>query len=418
MFDSFDDAEPIPADLDRMPPGPALGAFLSSIELGRISGHDRVVVLRALQRQASHLQAQVYAAMEAVAEHMEQDEFPDDPALAWAAATTEIRAALRLTRRAAETQLDLAVRVRRRLPRVWIALLRGAIDARRAGVITDGTSHLDEPTARQVVAAVIGDAPAMTTGQLAARLRRLCIETDPTASRRRYERALERRRVTVEASVDGTAHLCGLDLPPERVAGVISSIDRIARSLHRKNDPRNLDQLRADVYVDLLSGARRGTDGGTIELRVDLDTLVGLSEAPGELAGYGPVIADITRQITETQANTQWRYTVTDPATGLPLRTGTTRRRPTMAQRRSVEARQPVCIFPGCRMPAHRCDLDHRVPWSQHRRTTTSGLDPLCRYDHHTVRHRIGWHHQPLPGGDHLWTSPLGHHYTTSGHPP
>ena len=70
------------------------------------------------------------------------------------------------------------------------------------------------------------------------------------------------------------------------------------------------------------------------------------------------------------------------------------------------------------RMPAARCDLDHRIPWSRRRRTSAAGLDPLCRHDHITVRHRIGWKHRHLPDGDHLWTSVLGHRCTTSGRSP
>jgi len=68
-------------------------------------------------------------------------------------------------------------------------------------------------------------------------------------------------------------------------------------------------------------------------------------------------------------------------------------------------------------MPATACDLDHRIPWTNGGPTTTDHLTPLCRHDHVT-RHRTGWQYQPLPNGDHHWTSPLGHTYTTSGQPP
>jgi hypothetical protein len=412
MFDG------IPAGLDQMPPGPALGGFLASIDVERVSPHDRILVLRALQHQMSHLQAQAYAAISSVADHMESTEFPDDPALAWEAAATEIRAALRLTRRAAEIHLDTAILVRRRLPRVWSALQQGLIDPPRARTIADGTSHLAEEAARRVAAAVVDDAPTLTTGQLAARIRRLCIETDPEAAAKRYEDAVEGRRVVVEASDDGTAHLSGFDLPPDRVAAVARRIDRIAHSLGRTGDPRTLDQLRADVYLDLLAGRRHREAGGVVELTVDLTTLARLSEAPGDLGGYGPVVADIARRVAEAQRRGEWRYTITDPDTGRPIHDGTTRRRPTASQRRRVEAHDRTCIFPGCRMPAARCDLDHRIPWSRRHRTSAAGLDPLCRHDHITVRHRIGWTHQHLADGDHLWISVLGHRYTTSGRSP
>jgi len=401
-----------------MPTGPALAGFLSSIDVDRVSGHDRVVVLRAQRRMASYFEAQTYAAMASISDHFGEVEFADDMELAWDAAATEIRAALRLTRRAAESDLEMAIAVSRRLPRVWAAMASGEIDPRRARVIVQGTSHLDETTARIVVDRVMDDAPRLTAGELGARLRRLCVEADPDTAKECYEEALQRRRVVTEGSPDGTAHLFGLDLPPQQVVAISRRIDRIAKTLRRSGDRRTIDQIRADIFLDLLAGRNHDQPGGIIDLVVDLETLARLSEAPGDVGGYGPVIADIARQIAETQKKAQWRYTILDGTTGLPVATGTTRRRPTTPQRRAVETRDRVCYFPGCRMPARQCDLDHRTPWAERQETTIEGLDPGCRHDHVTVRHRLGWKHQLLPRGDHLWTSPLGHQYTKSGLPP
>lgn len=194
---------------------------------------------------------------------------------------------------------------------------------------------------------------------------------------------------------------------------------KLARRLKKKGESRSMDQLRADLLLELLLGeaAGSGNSSGSVDLRVDLETLAGLSEAPGELLGLGPVISDIARQVAEDQRHCSWLWTVTDPETGMPVHTGITRRRPRRETRRVVEARNPTCIFPGCRMPSGRCDLDHRQLYSQGGATSESNLVPLCRR-HHLCRHRLGWRHQPLPRGDHLWTSPLGHRYTTSGRSP
>jgi hypothetical protein len=129
------------------------------------------------------------------------------------------------------------------------------------------------------------------------------------------------------------------------------------------------------------------------------------------------VIADIARQVAENQHGAEWRWTLTHPDTGQVIDNGTTRRRPTAAQRRHVEARNRTCVFPGCRMPAVDCDLDHRRPWADGGPTTERNLAPLCRHNHGT-KHRCGWTYRRLPNGDYLWTSRLGHTYTTSGHPP
>jgi hypothetical protein len=66
-------------------------------------------------------------------------------------------------------------------------------------------------------------------------------------------------------------------------------------------------------------------------------------------------------------------------------------------------------VFPGCRMPAVACDLDHTIPWSESGPTESTNLAPACRHDHST-RHRIGWTYRPLPDGDyHLDQPPRAH---------
>lgn len=320
---------------------------------------------------------------------------------------------------AGDFELGFAVELVTRVPRVWEALSAGLIDLRRARVVVSGTSHLPVDTARQVMEGIIDRAARLTTGQIGAVLRRFCVEADPDQATSRYRQAHEERRVIMEPTVEGTAHLLGLDLPPDRVEAILGRIGLLARSLKTGGETRTLDQLRADVFLDLLEGTetKTGSRRGVVDIHVDLVTLAGLSEAPGELAGFGPVIADIARQVTERQAGSEWRWTLTDGDTGLPVDHGITRRRPSAGQRRSVQTNNPTCVFPGCRMPATACDLDHRIPWAESGPTRVDHLVPACRHDHR-IRHQTGWKHQPLPGGDHLWTSPLDHQYTTGGRSP
>ena len=417
MFDS--EFQDIPAGLDRMEPGPALAAFLASIDVSRVSGYARVLVLRAHQRMASHYQAHIYSDMAAVADAIERFDGFDDPELVAESAAAEIRVALRLTRRAADFELSFALELRDRLPKVWEALSSGDLDVRRARTINNGVGHLTVETARSVVDRIIDTAPSRTTGQLAARIRRLCIEEDPGEAKERYEQALDDRRLVLEQSVDGTAHLSGLELPPEKASAAAHRVNQIAQSLKSASESRTIDQLRADVFLDLLLGVQNAKSArqGGVEIRVDLTTLADLTDNPGELAGYGPVISDIARQVTEQQHGSKWRYVVTDPTTGMPVHQGLTRRRPTAGQQRHVETLHPSCVFPGCRMPASACDLDHQIPWSEGGPTEIGNLTPLCRHDHR-IRHQAGWTHRPLPGGDIQWTTKLGHTYTTSGRSP
>ncbi len=406
------------AELSRWEPGPVLGLMLSTLDPASLSAHDRVVVLRHHRRVASYYEAQLYAGMAGVAEAYEHLE--PDPELAYDSAAAEVGAALHLTRQAAHTELSYAFDLRQRLPAVWHRLASGQIDARRAKTIVRGVEHLDPEVARAVVDHVFDMAPGLTTGQLAARLRKLCIDAAPDDAARRYDGAVAGRRVVMEPTTEGTANLLGMDLPPDLAAAAARHVDALAASLARGGDPRPRDQLRADVFLDLLQGNDPGgTSGrcGVVDIRIDLATLAGLDDSSADLAGYGPVLADIGRQVVERQQDGEWRFSVTHPGSGLPVHVGTTRRRPTAAQRRGVEARHPNCVFPGCRRPATECDLDHRIPWSRGGPTCECSMFPACR-PHHVVKDGAGWSYEMLPDAEILWTSPLGHRYTTSGRAP
>jgi hypothetical protein len=398
--------------LEETEPGLELAGWLMAHSDVRLSGYDRVVVLRAHQRMASHYAAQVLRDMaEVSAAFVAEDGVNVQSADEYAAA--EIRAALRLTRRSAEAELSFALDLQRRLPEVFESLAAGHIDVRRARVFDRYTIDLPIATAQTIVDTVLADAPNLTTGQLGARLERLRMEIEPDEARKRYEHAVGERRVVMEPTPAGTANLYAFDLPPDRASDLMRRLNQMARSLRNADEQRSMDQLRADVFLDLYTGESPASpSGGSVDICVDLETLLYLNDDPGELAGYGPVIAEITRKVAERQVDGTWRFVVTDPATGEPAATGPIRRRPTASQHREVLARHRTCIFPGCRMPARDCDLDHRIPWAEGATTRSDDLGPLCRHDH-GIRHSAGWKYSILPNGDVEWMSRLGHIYRT-----
>jgi HNH endonuclease len=55
------------------------------------------------------------------------------------------------------------------------------------------------------------------------------------------------------------------------------------------------------------------------------------------------------------------------------------------ARRRVIEIRDRHCTFPGCTLPADRCDVDHVSPWAEGGETTQSNGRLRC--SHHN-RHR------------------------------
>ncbi|MDH4116713.1 MAG: HNH endonuclease [Acidimicrobiia bacterium] len=332
--------------------------------------------------------------------------FPLDEAMEGAA--SELRAALSLTRRAAEHQLELAYQVTERLPRLFHEMIEGRLDLARVRVIVDGLAHLDTGVARNVLTGILEHAPTLTTGQLRARLRRECIDIEPEDAERRYQTAVDDRMVSASQSEDGSGTIIATGLAAERVGAVMDHIDRIAKSLRTGGEIRSIDQLRADVFLDLLAGGK-SVKVGTVDIRIDIDTLLELDKRAVELEGFGPIIADLGRELASIHGS-QWRTTITG-RDGAIIHTSTTKRRPDRATRRHVEARDVTCIFPGCRRPAAACDLDHRVQVVDGGDTHPEQLVALCRHDH-VLRHRLGWRHTSNPDGSHTWVSPLGNRYT------
>ncbi|MBA2472661.1 MAG: DUF222 domain-containing protein, partial [Pseudonocardiales bacterium] len=74
--------------------------------------------------------------------------------------------------------------------------------------------------------------------------------------------------------------------------------------------------------------AQRSPVGAGLELRVRLSTLLGRDQYPAELAGWGPVHAELARDLTSTLGGAQWRFAITDERGQLSY-CGITRARPT-----------------------------------------------------------------------------------------
>lgn len=413
--------EPLPEGIEDMPGGPDLERLLAGLDRTELNGYELVILMRARARQLAHLQAEFYADMVELAhsEPCHVDDPPNRTQVMDEFASDEIRAALVWTRRAADYHLGLGWELVERLPQVWEALRRGGIDLPKAKVILDRTAHLDQDSARGVAASLLPKAGELTTGQIRVRLDRLCMESRPGEAKSRYEKGVEERRVEAERQPDGTGALLGFGLPADRVAAIMERLTRIAQKRKTADSAQTLDQVRADVFMELLEGRHQDDSPArrSVEIRVDLATLVGLVDWSADIPGWGPVISDIARRVVERQADGRWRFVVTDPDTGAVLANGLTRRRPTAAQRRHVESRQTTCSFPGCRHPSTDTDMDHSVEVTRGGPTLIENLGPACRHDHR-LRHEGGWKFEQPAVGVYRWTSPHGHSYTTGRAPP
>ncbi len=390
----------MPDELALIPAGSQLAAILAGVDRSALSDDDLVRLAQARQRLAAHLQAQLLADIHAIGQrtgNLAGGGEEDRRGLG----ECEVALAMTWTSRAAGWQLSLAEDLVVRLPVVFAALDSGEIDVPRANVFAVETCGLDDAVSRRVADQLIGEASRLTTGQLRVRLRKLVIAADPDRASRNAKEQVKDRRVMAQLTSAGTADLGGYDLPPHRVAAAMERITAIARAAKAGGDARKLDQLRADAMSDLLVGDGAATGGpvsgapvrgampgprkGVVDIQVPLTTLPGLSDFPGDLAGYGPVVADIARQVVAEQTDASWRFSVYDPH-GQLLHHGVTRRRPKGEDVAFIRARDRTCRAPGCRRPARQCDVDHTEDWMSSKDSRRCNLACLCRR-HHLFKH-------------------------------
>lgn len=233
------------------------------------------------------------------------------------------------------------------------------------------------------------------------------------------------------AALDGPHQVAAVGGVAGSAAGAATSVGgdprsgAIAPAPTVSMDERTTAQLRADIFADLLLTAApdadptRTDDGlgtlGAIRARIQvvvpaLSILDPRSENsdPADLVGHGPIDAQTARDLAES-TTTPWDRVVTHPVTGAVLHTDTYHR--TSAIDRHLRARDRHCRWPGCVVPAVRCEVDHTVDHALGGPTTVTNLAHLCQR-HHTQKQFTRWKVRQLPGGVLEWTSPTGCTYT------
>jgi Domain of unknown function (DUF222) len=355
--------------LDGMLPGPGLAWHLGSSRqrgLDQLSDDELIGALVANRRQLSwhqELEYELAAGLDARRSGPDGREGEHVDA--------ELAAALTLTPRSAQTLLFYTRELERLAP-TRALLAAGIIDAPRAQAIARHLQTLTDEHAAAVQDLILPRVADMTTGQLADALETAIKMVDPSAARRRKEKAQQDARVECWAEDAGTAALAGRDLDPAEVLAADKKIDAAARWLKAHGAPGTLDQLRARVFLALLNGqalytllpdptpAATPDPGGTsagspkadspkadspsagastgdpraasqadsaahaggwpagltgsVHLTMPVSAWLDRSQRPGEIAGFGAADADTCRDLASRLAagNARWCITMTD----------------------------------------------------------------------------------------------------------
>jgi Domain of unknown function (DUF222) len=302
---------------------------------------------------------------------------------------------------------------------------RRAIDYRRAAAIAEVAASHGGPIARAVEATVLPTAGQRTISQHRIAIDTALLEVAPRTAEQRHTDAAAGRRVVHYPTGDGMADTVAT-LTADGMATLRTALDAAADAIKTatRGETRTLDQLRADALVEMArrslttgwlagdtgpSGRRLATQQGRrphIQVTVPFSTLIGIDDHPGHLDGYGPIPASVARRIA---ADGGWRRLLTDPVSGRLLDYGTSTYQPPADLRDYVIARDRTCVFPGCRQPARRCQIDHTIP---HPAGPTAAWNngPLSG-GHHILKTHHGWQLDQPHAGDFIWTSPVGKTY-------
>ena len=372
------------------------------------------------------------------------------------AIAAEVGCILAIGDRAAGALLEQSYALATTLPRTLEALQAGTVSWQHARVMVEETVTLDRAAAAALEAHFLDpDAPqparGCPAGEMPAyrfrRKARLWRERNhPDSIEKRHAKGVADRCLEFAPEQDGMARLSAY-LPAHQADAIWNRITATARSLQGPTEDRTLTQLRADVFAatalrgdsgctgcggatspagnnDAGNNHAGNNDGGAapqglaeapapraeVLVTVPVFALLGATDEPAMLDGYGPIPASMARELLANGADSFHRVLV-DPRDGAPLEIGRTSYRLTKAMRNWLRLRDGKCPFPGCSNHSLDNEADHLLSWHHGGTTGISNLGQPCP-KHHRLRHTTGWKPTPAtkdsPPG---WISPSGRKY-------
>jgi hypothetical protein len=340
----------------------------------------------------------------------------------------ELGCGLRLPGPAAENLLAESEALVHTLPDTLAALTAGEAGYRHAQILVRETYALPLGTARELERAVLPAAGRLSPSQFDQKVRKARERLDPDAITARHERGVADRSLTLTPARDGMCYLNAYLAAADGIA-IHNRITAHAMALQGPDEHRTLTQKRPDVFRDLILDPAAGGDSEAksipgagrdrfrgskpdLIVTVPMLTLLGMSEEPGTLDGYGPIDPDTARDLA-SRCPTAIRI-LTHPETGAVLSVGRNRYTVPADLKRLLEIRDGTCRYPFSNRPARQTDLDHSLDWQYHGPTAHNNLAHLSR-GAHILKHHAGWSytHADDGTGTLTWTTPTGHTYTT-----
>jgi hypothetical protein len=446
------DPDPVPVESDAMAEFYASGQFLDA------ALQDERAAARAHARRARHIAAARTHGERAV---MLSDGHrnPDLATTRWSTSeiayrgfVPQVACTLRISEGAAETLITTSSTLVDTFPSTLAALEAGDIGYRNAETLVRHSYRVPDDKHTEYETILLPFARTLTPAAFDNKARRVADSYLENPLQQRHEDAMTHRQVTVEACDDGMAEL-RLYGDAVDIYAAYHRLTDIGRDLLHPADGRTLTQLRLDAATTLLltgtchtpgtttpgttlagtdlagavhgfdptavgkgkkKGGRKGLGVGirpTVSIMVPVMSVLGHSDEPATLAGYGPIDPQRARELMGNDA-TSFTRILTDPETGAILSIGTTKYKIPAAMRMFLLTRDVRCRFPGCTTPARFCELDHTIDWQYGGPTDILNLACLCK-KHHDLKHNTTWTYSQNKFGVITWVTPTGETHIT-----
>lgn len=319
-------------------------------------------------------------------------------------------------------QLGLAKALTGELPHTLAALRAGRITRWRATILARETACLSRDDRREVDRRVAGDPEAlerMGDRELGDAVRRIAYRLDAEAWVTRRRIAEFERRVTLRPAPDVMSRLSA-ELPAAQGVAVLRTLGEHADSLRAGGDPRSRGQLMADTLVARLLGVEQPAAlPVTAHVVVADDVMFGTAEEAAHLDGYGPVPAELSRELVTVAHEAglaALRRLYAKPRTGELVAADSRSRHFPDALALLIDLRDQNCRTPWCDAPVRH--HDHVVAAADGGETSLTngqGLCEACNY----AKEGLGRRARPSPGDRHTVesTSLAGRGYRSTAPP-
>ena len=331
-----------------------------------------------------------------------------------------------------QRHLGLAKVVTTELPHTWAAWRTGRITEWKATLVARETACLSREDRALVDAQVAADPDrleAMGERELAAACQQVAYQVDAEAFVARRRKAESERFVSLRPAPDCMTWLTAL-LPVKDGVATYAALQRRADTARAAGDPRGRGQVMADTLVAAVTsipsvpsglGPARAPGTASTPVRLNLvmthTALLGGSDEPARLDGYGPIPAELAREIVADACDKReqvWiRRLYTSPETGELVAADAKARLFPQSMARFIGLRDQTCRTPWCDAPIRH--IDHAQshvrggPTTQH---NGQGACEACSY----AKEAPGWRARPTTGSSPPGvetTTPTGHTYTT-----